>query len=70
MGKELRQLLKACEDQGFQVKRTRRGHLMVSDENGRPVTTISGTPSDPRSWLNALAQLKRAGLVWPPPKGR
>lgn len=64
--KELRRLLKACEDQGFTVERTKRGHWRVRDETARAVTTIAGTASDHRSWLNGLAPLKRAGLIWPP----
>ena len=66
MDKELRRLLDACDDQNFQCKRTAKGHWMISDENGRPVTTMSGTPSVSRSWKNGLAQLRRAGFVWLP----
>jgi predicted RNA binding protein YcfA (HicA-like mRNA interferase family) len=66
--KELRSLIRALEDQGFTVQRTRRGHWLVRDAKGQAVATMAGTPSDHRSWRNSLARLKRAGLVWPPPK--
>lgn len=64
--KELRDLFKACEEQGFEVERTRRGHWRVRDETGRAVATLAGTSSSPSGWRNGLAHLKRAGLIWPP----
>ena len=66
-GKDLRKLLKTCEEQGFSATKTARGHWIVRDTDGRAVTTMAGSPSDHRSWLNSLSHLKRAGLVWPPP---
>lgn len=46
---------------GFTTRRTRRGHLLVSRE-GQFITCFAGTPSDHRSWRNAMAPLKRAGF--------
>jgi hypothetical protein len=57
-------LLAECERQGFQVRQTARGHWQVFDPAGRRVTTLAGSPSDRRSWLNGLAALRRAGFVW------
>lgn len=68
MDKELRRLLKAAEAQGFTVERTAKGHWLIRNAQGRAVATISGTPSDHRSWRNGLAALRRAGLIWPPPE--
>lgn len=68
MGNDLRKLLKAAEAQGFTVERTRKGHWLVRNAEGLAVATLAGTASDHRSWRNALAVLKRAGLIWPPPK--
>lgn len=62
MSKEVRDLIRRAEEQGFQVKRTRRGHYMIK-KDGKPVTTVSGTPSDRDSLKNCLAQLKRAGFI-------
>ncbi|MBF6422380.1 hypothetical protein IU436_27465 [Nocardia farcinica] len=62
--KDTKKLIKALEAQGFEVRSTTKGHIRVS-KNGQAVTTFSGTPSDGRSFKNALAQLKRAGFVWP-----
>ena len=62
---ELNQIIKALEEQGFTVRRTRRGHYFVT-KNGKPITTISGTPSDWRGWRNTLAALRRGGFQRPP----
>lgn len=61
MDKTLKKLVKELEAQGFTVRTTKRQHLMVS-RNGRPITTLAGTPSDWRSLKNGLAALKRAGF--------
>lgn len=68
MGNDLRRLIKALEAQGFTVTRTGNGHWLVRNADGLAVVTLAGTASDHRAWRNALARLKRAGLVWPPPK--
>jgi hypothetical protein len=66
MDKDLRKLLKAITAAGFVVVINRKGHPEVYTENGEHVTTFSGTPSDHRSIMNALAPLKRRGFRWPP----
>lgn len=68
MSNDMRRIIKALEAQGFTVRRTSKGHWLVRNADGLAVGTISGTPSDHRSWRNALAPLKRAGFIWPPPK--
>lgn len=65
MDKEMRKIVRALEDQGFEVTTTRRGHLMVS-RDGAVIATFSGTASDWRSIRNGLAPLRRAGFRWPP----
>lgn len=67
MDKDTRKILKALEAQGFTVRRTTQGHHQVSLD-GRVVTVFAGTASDWRSTRNSLAQAKRAGFIWPPPK--
>lgn len=66
MNKDLRKLIRALEEAGYQPVETKKGHIMILDQDGRRVTTFSGTASDKRSWLNALAPLKRRGFQWPP----
>lgn len=68
MHKDLKAMLRAVGRQGFEVSRTSKGHWRVRDQDGRTVTVLSGTSSDPRAYRNGLAQLKRAGLIWPPPR--
>lgn len=63
--KDLRKIIRALEEQGFDVTRTRKGHWQVFLD-GIWVTTLPGTPSDWRSFRNALAAAKRAGFRWPP----
>lgn len=65
MDKDLRKIVKALEEQGFEVATTSKGHLMVL-RNGEVIATFSGTPSDWRSIRNSLSRLKRAGFRWPP----
>lgn len=68
MSRDLREVLEAAKAQGFTVRRTKNGHYFVS-RDGQPVTTFSGTPSDRRSFLNALAALRRAGFKPPGKRG-
>lgn len=68
MGNEINRLIRALETQGFQVERRGSGHWLVRDAGGRAVATLAATPSDGRGFRNAIAKLRRAGLIWPPPK--
>lgn len=64
VGMDERKLLAALERQGFEYRKTSKGHIRVF-KDGAPVTTFAGTPSDHRSFKNALAPLRRAGFLWP-----
>jgi len=64
MHKDLRKVIKALEDQGFDVRKNARNHYEVR-KNGRKVATFASTPSDWRGWLNSIADAKRAGFKWP-----
>ena len=61
-GKDVRQLIKKLEAQGFDVTPTKSNHWLVK-KNGTRVTTLPGTPSDPRSLKNCIAALKRHGYT-------
>ena len=65
MSGDMKKMLKALDEQGFEVTRTQRGHFEVRRE-GRRVATIAGTASDHRGIRNALAYLRKAGFIWPP----
>lgn len=63
VNKDLRKLTRELVEQGFAVRSTRRGHLMVTFA-GQSVAVLAGTPSDHRSNRNGLARLRRAGFVY------
>lgn len=65
---DLRRLVKTLEKQGFAVESTSKNHWTVRGPDGKRVTTIAGTASDHRAWLNAMSYLRKAGFVWPPAK--
>lgn len=60
--KNLLQLEKKLIEAGFTVRLTSRGHLLVKRGN-KVITCFAGTPSDPRSWKNSLAPLRRIGFI-------
>ncbi|KQP81551.1 hypothetical protein [Aeromicrobium sp. Leaf291] len=66
MNKDLKRLIKALEDAGYTVGKTKDGHPTIHAPNGNWVTNFAGTPSDRRGWRNGLAALKRSGFKWPP----
>lgn len=65
--KELKEIVKAAEQQGWRVKTTKKGHQMFFAPDGVNKVTAAGTPSDHRAIDNLLAELRRYGLTW---KGR
>lgn len=65
MDKDTRKVLAEAERQGFTVRITRKGHAQVRDADGQVVAVFSGTASDVRAIRNGIADLRRAGFVWP-----
>jgi predicted RNA binding protein YcfA (HicA-like mRNA interferase family) len=65
--KELKEIVKAAEEQGWRVKTTKRGHSMFLAPDGINKVTAGGTPSDHRAVANLLGDLRRYGFKW---KGR
>ena len=65
MDKDIKKLIKAAQDAGYDVRVTKRGHITIG-RDGRRITTLPGPPSDRRSLANALAPLRRDGFQWPP----
>ncbi|PRB81495.1 type II toxin-antitoxin system HicA family toxin [Pseudomonas sp. MYb185] len=57
--KPLQELADFAVGLGWQVSRTRGGHIRFTKEGYPPIYT-SSTPSDPRAGLNARALLRRA----------
>ncbi len=63
MKKDVRELMKALKDQGFEVTPSKSGHFIVR-RGGQRIATLAGTPSDRRSWMNTIAVLRKAGFAW------
>lgn len=59
---ELKQLLRALEEKGFEVEMTKGNHRQVR-RDGQVIANLPGPTggSDYRGWANALCQLKRCG---------
>ena len=62
---DFRRIRKAAEDQGFEIKETSRGYLLFF-KDGEFITRYPKTPSSSRTIKNVLADLRRAGLQYPP----
>lgn len=61
--KRVRQIIEACEAQGFTVRVLGNGHVQVRDaQTNRVVASASGSASDYRADLNFQAALRRAGF--------
>lgn len=65
--KEFRRLIRAAEEQGWRVRSIKKGLMLVPPDPTKAAVTIHRTPSDRRSWNNAVAQLRSSGLEWPWP---
>jgi predicted RNA binding protein YcfA (HicA-like mRNA interferase family) len=65
--KELKEIVRAAEKQGWRVKKTKKGHLMFLAPDRVNKLTTGGTPSEHRAIDNLLAALRRYGFEW---KGR
>ena len=63
MNKDMKKIIAQVEAQGGSVRITSKGHILFRDRDGRAVATAAGTPSDPRSWKNTLAALRRGGFT-------
>ncbi|MEV4454441.1 type II toxin-antitoxin system HicA family toxin [Microbispora sp. NPDC049633] len=61
--KEVKNLVKELEAQGFEVTRAKGNHLKVYLD-GKLITAMASTPSDIRSLANSIAFLRRNGFVY------
>lgn len=65
--KDYRQLLDELRSQGWDVEQTTQGHWKaVPPDKAKSVVHFS-TSADAHALKNALSDLKRSGLIWPPP---
>lgn len=64
--KDLRNLVKLAESQGWEFGRTNSGHVkFCSPHSTEPPVFHSGTPGDHRAQKNLVSKLRRAGLDIP-----
>jgi hypothetical protein len=64
--KEVWELVKAAKKQGWRVKETKKGYLLL-DPSGQHKEQVHMTPSDPRGLCDSLSRMRRFGFKW---KGR
>jgi predicted RNA binding protein YcfA (HicA-like mRNA interferase family) len=65
--KELKEVIREAENQGWTVRRSKKGHLQFFAPDGKSIVVSGGTPSDHRAMPNLIQRLRRHGFVW---KGR
>lgn len=59
---EIRRLVMAAEDAGWNVELRGSGHLLLTSPNGKHKTMASTTARGHRNAMNLRAALRRAGL--------
>lgn len=63
--RDLRNLAKLAQSQGWTLQPTRKGHVRFNAPDGATTVLAGGTPSDHRSTKNLLSLLRRSGLEVP-----
>lgn len=58
--KDLKNLVKSLEDQGWTTRDTRKGLYLLAPD-GVGAVLVHYTNSDHRAWKNTLAEIRRAG---------
>lgn len=70
MDTDWRRIVKEAERQGWTIERGRKGQLkLIPPDPAKQIVFVHGTPSDHRAIKNAIAEMRRQGLQWPP-KGK
>lgn len=60
------EVIKIAQENSWKVSRTKKGHFkFVSPDKSQPIIHLSGTPSDPKTYICSIAQLRRHGLPVP-----
>ncbi|MEH0058776.1 hypothetical protein [Auritidibacter ignavus] len=63
MDKDLKNLFKKLEAQGWEVRTSKKGFWAIPPDETKPKVMIHGTANGSRSWQNMMAQLKRSGFI-------
>jgi hypothetical protein len=64
--KEVREIVKAAERQGWKVVEKRQGFMLYSPD-GEGLVNVHKTPQDHRAIKNTVSRMRRYGFKW---KGR
>jgi hypothetical protein len=70
MAMDFKDLAAALRVQGWTVDKLSSGHFRAQPPDPTKSLVHFSTGSDPRSIKNTIADLRRAGFVWPPPEKR
>ena len=63
---DLRDIVKAAEEQGWNVAVSKKGHpLFVPPDKRFAQIPFSGTPGDVRAIRNLISRMRQAGFIWP-----
>lgn len=67
---DYRKLMKSitalAEANGWRVERSKTNHYkFISPDKNQPVIYLASTPSDPKTYICSVAQLRRSGLPIP-----
>lgn len=66
MNDDWKRVLQAAREQGWSVRPTKDGVMLLAP-NGTGKVTVHGTPSDFRALRNTIGALRReGGFAWPP----
>jgi hypothetical protein len=68
MDDELRKYRRTAREQGWHERPTKKGFQLIPPAPEKEPVQVHGTPSDHRALRNLLSDLRRNGLVWPPPR--
>jgi hypothetical protein len=69
MADDIKRIRKALIDQGWRIEERKGGHDMAyPPDRSKPGVAMPGTPGGGRWLQNLIAQLRRSGFIWPPPK--
>lgn len=70
MGSDWKKVVREATRQGWRVEFARRGLKLIPPDPTKEIVVVHRTPSDRRAIGNAIAEMRRQGLEWPPkPKG-
>jgi hypothetical protein len=61
--KLMKRVVLVAKENGWRVEMTERGHFkFISPDKSQPIIHLSGTPSDSKTYICGVSQLRRHGL--------